>query len=875
MKIRGLLLPILLVVGYSAQAQLYFCDENDGIGALDLETCTYNYFEGQGGSLSAFPSTLSDIALHPNGNLYGIDGIPQNSDINANKALIQIDLLTREFVDTLALIKDAVTSLVCSSEGIFYFGADNLYSFNPHTNNLIHLGPFPQETDALVGDLAFFWGKLYGTFYLSRDEGAIYEIDPENPSESRQLFRGLYQDQNFGSLTVFQSKDYGEKILVGASVLDGKNPVYRVDLENDSLIHLCDANLMKPHTSPRFWGFTSTDEFRNNYELLIDLDADNSSGRLMDHYQYEDRCTTDYPVADSDIRIQNATGRVIDSLVVTLEATPGAPGEEYFQYTPAPNDLLEVRGNDSPRLVLIDGQGAPSGFFIDILRRVRLHLASREAPSGLRQVNFRIYAGGQVSDPAKAFITARLDEKPDAGEDAYVAFCTAGKGDHLIDVLGGNPSSGGRWEPQLSGGDGFFNTLTDTSGVYRYIVQEGYCPADTAQVEVLLRPRPELTLLPAADGRVEVCPGDSVRWTARSPTAVTYRLGNLAEETIRPVDSIFTTPPGRYFLEVYDAYGCGQFTRLFVTENEEAGPVSTLAASACRGSTFEWRGEVFRRDTQLCQTIPRPGACDSTTCLELNFRPTFQTRETVELCRGAQRRIFGISVSGDTTLCRTVPATGNSCDSTHCVEVRTVPRPESRDTAAICAGETYSFAGQTLSQPGLYRDSTLDQESCDTIRNLLLRVNPVYERRIDTLLRAGESLQLAGMTYSEAGAYELPLQSRAGCDSLILLNLRVDTTTAVHRPASDAGYYAPALVRPGSGGYHGDFRIYARAGRARIRRLEIYDSRGRRVFQREGVWTGSEGGAWKAGAHPPGLYFYRARMASQGVVLTGKVVVYR
>ena len=92
---------------------------------------------------------------------------------------------------------------------------------------------------------------------------------------------------------------------------------------------------------------------------------------------------------------------------------------------------------------------------------------------------------------------------------------------------------------------------------------------------------------------------------------------------------------------------------------------------------------------------------------------------------------------------------------------------------SICQGEPFSFAGQALSQSGIYTDTLQNLSGMDSIVCLNLQVNPSYLFSLDTLICQGSEMTFGGNTYREAGEYEESYQSKDGCDSIYRLRLEI------------------------------------------------------------------------------------------------------
>lgn len=106
------------------------------------------------------------------------------------------------------------------------------------------------------------------------------------------------------------------------------------------------------------------------------------------------------------------------------------------------------------------------------------------------------------------------------------------------------------------------------------------------------------------------------------------------------------------------------------------------------------------------------------------------------------------------------------------------------DTIPIqqCFGTEYTYvytdaAGATqtehLAESGQYTYTLRAFTGCDSLVTIHLQMTDTVYQTIDTLIMRGESYTAGGKTFSETGNYRLYLMSGAGCDSVLLLNLRV------------------------------------------------------------------------------------------------------
>lgn len=95
-----------------------------------------------------------------------------------------------------------------------------------------------------------------------------------------------------------------------------------------------------------------------------------------------------------------------------------------------------------------------------------------------------------------------------------------------------------------------------------------------------------------------------------------------------------------------------------------------------------------------------------------------------------------------------------------------------RDT--ICAGESYTWNGNTYTKPGTYTDTLQNIYGCDSIVTLYLEINQT--QYAEETITACDSYDWNGQTYTESGNYTYTITAANGCDSITTLHLTINKT---------------------------------------------------------------------------------------------------
>jgi hypothetical protein len=116
-----------------------------------------------------------------------------------------------------------------------------------------------------------------------------------------------------------------------------------------------------------------------------------------------------------------------------------------------------------------------------------------------------------------------------------------------------------------------------------------------------------------------------------------------------------------------------------------------------------------------------------------------------------------------------------ACDSIATLNL-TIKDLHVADTVVLVACDSAEWNGVMYDTSGLYVDTLQSIAGCDSIVTLDLTINESYDDVVDTLYRCvGDSALLAGIYQTVSGVYVDTLQSASGCDSIVSTTLIVDT----------------------------------------------------------------------------------------------------
>ncbi|MBK7957757.1 MAG: hypothetical protein IPK03_06315 [Bacteroidetes bacterium] len=119
----------------------------------------------------------------------------------------------------------------------------------------------------------------------------------------------------------------------------------------------------------------------------------------------------------------------------------------------------------------------------------------------------------------------------------------------------------------------------------------------------------------------------------------------------------------------------------------------------------------------------------------------------------------------------------NSCDSLISLNLTVKPISNGSFTKTICSNQSYLFNGILRNTAGIYKDTLIAANGCDSILSLQLIVQPVSNKNLNQSICFGQNYFFNGINRDTTGTYYDTLNNYLGCDSILTLNLTVKDTS--------------------------------------------------------------------------------------------------
>lgn len=214
------------------------------------------------------------------------------------------------------------------------------------------------------------------------------------------------------------------------------------------------------------------------------------------------------------------------------------------------------------------------------------------------------------------------------------------------------------------------------------------------------------------------------------------------------------------------------------------------SVTTCNTYTWAANGMTYSASGSYTATVVNAGGCDSTATLNLTVNAPAVPIVTVQNnCGSTTLTATGTNLmwsTGETTPSITVTSSGNytvnqtasGCTSTDATAIASPLQP-STSTTTLTACDNYLWTdGNTYASSGSYTQTLTNAVGCDSIATLDLTIT--NSSTGSEVVSACDSFTWPtnGTTYTTTGTYTATLVNAAGCDSIVTLDLTVNTASA-------------------------------------------------------------------------------------------------
>lgn len=246
------------------------------------------------------------------------------------------------------------------------------------------------------------------------------------------------------------------------------------------------------------------------------------------------------------------------------------------------------------------------------------------------------------------------------------------------------------------------------------------------------------------------------------------------------------TSSGSYTATLANANGCDSVATLNLTIN--SNNTGSESVTSCGNYTWAANGNTYTSSGSYTATLTNVGGCDSVATLNLTIASPNSGSESASACGSYTWAANGqtYTSTGNYT---TVLSNINGCDSTATLNLTINGNTSSTQTASACSSYTWSENGQTYTSSGAYTTTLTNANGCDSIITLNLTINTPDATVDDVTACLSYTWSANGQTYTSNGTYTATLTNVDGCDSVVTLNLTISTSASTTQNVNACSSY--------------------------------------------------------------------------------------
>lgn len=234
------------------------------------------------------------------------------------------------------------------------------------------------------------------------------------------------------------------------------------------------------------------------------------------------------------------------------------------------------------------------------------------------------------------------------------------------------------------------------------------------------------------------------------------------------------TTSGVYNITTFTSLGCDSIYTLDLTIGTST--TATQTVTACGNYVWPLNGQLYALSGLYVDTISNANGCDSIVTLNLTVNSPSTSSLAVSICNSYFWTDAGTSYTASGTYTTTL-TNAAGCDSVITLDLTINSGFTNTQTEIACGSYTWAVNGVTYNTSGSYIETYTDINGCDSVYQLDLTIGTNTNATIDVNACGPYTWPLDGQVYANSGAYVTTITNAAGCDSVVLMNLTINSST--------------------------------------------------------------------------------------------------
>jgi len=261
----------------------------------------------------------------------------------------------------------------------------------------------------------------------------------------------------------------------------------------------------------------------------------------------------------------------------------------------------------------------------------------------------------------------------------------------------------------------------------------------------------------------------TINLTINNSSASTFSVTACDSYTV-PSGNATHTVSGTYQDIIPNSVGCDSALTINLTINNSSA--STFSVTTCDSYTVPSGNAIHTVSGTYQDVIPNAVGCDSALTINLTINNSSASTFSVTAC-GSYTVPSGNATHTVSGTYQDVIPNAVGCDSALTINLTINNSSVSTFSFTACISYTVPSGDETYTVSGTYLDTILNVLGCDSIMTIVLTISDVMVSEIEVTACNSYRVPSGDETYTVSGVYMDTIQSVEGCDSIITINLTI------------------------------------------------------------------------------------------------------
>ncbi len=310
---------------------------------------------------------------------------------------------------------------------------------------------------------------------------------------------------------------------------------------------------------------------------------------------------------------------------------------------------------------------------------------------------------------------------------------------------------------------------------------------------------------------------------------------------IWPINGTSYSTSGSYTATIPNSFGCDSVVTLNLTINSSS--VGSETITACDSYFWTVDGNTYASSGMYSATLTNAIGCDSTVTLNLTINNSYSNTDVITECGNYVWPVNGMTYSSSGLYDLSL-LTSEGCDSILYLDLTIGSNTTATISVSSCGSYTWPLDGQLYANSGSFVTTILNSAGCDSIVQMNLTINSPSSGTSNIVTCGSYTWSATGLNYTNSGSYTATLSNAAGCDSIATLNLTITSGSSSSSTITACNSYfwsATGQTYSNSGTY--ETTLTSQAGCDSILTLNLtVNTLNAMLFQTDNVLTASPSG---------------------------------